>query len=303
MSDLSSTDSSRVVRAYDFEQHETLDRGRLRRLTPILEVASNRIAGALTSTLRTTMRVEVGEFDQQRWEDYANALPQPTFLASATIVPMGGRVAVHVPLALAMAVVEVRLGGEPSGAVPVRPLSDIEQRLVNEFAETALSEAVQSLGLVVPMSVGVITSTSSAVFSQASNSPEVFLLVGLKLEIAEAAPLDATLCIPLSVLLPLLDALDRLDSEGADVLDSGADEVLERLLEAPLDVTVSFPDIVLSPEELLSLSVGDVIPLHRPEGVPLHLATAGVRLCEVVPTAQGKRLACLVVDSNPTEDY
>jgi flagellar motor switch protein FliM len=153
------------------------------------------------------------------------------------------------------------------------------------------------------MSVGVITSTSSAVFSQASNSPEVFLLVGLRLELAESTPLDATLCIPLSVLLPLLDALDRLDSEGADGFDSGADEVLERLLEAPLEVAVSFPEIALSPEELLSLAVGDVIPLQRPEGLPLRLAVSGVHLCEVVPTTRGKRLACLVVESNPTEDY
>ena len=43
MSDTLSTEPARQVRAYDFDRHESLDRGRLRRLTPILEVAAHRV--------------------------------------------------------------------------------------------------------------------------------------------------------------------------------------------------------------------------------------------------------------------
>lgn len=302
MSDLLSTEPARQVRPYDFERHESLDRGRVRRLTPILEVAAHRVAGALTSTLRTAVRVEVGELEQQRWEDYANSLPQPTFIMSATVVPLGGRVAIHFPLPLAMGVVEVRLGGEPTDSVPDRALTDIEQRLVGEVAQGTLSEAFKALSMVIPMSVGATTTASSAAFIQTGGSPEVCLLIPMLIGLGESTDFEATLCIPLSVLLPLLDAIERIDVAGLSEQDSVVDEVRERLLDAPLEITVAFPEIVLSPEELLSLAVGDVISLHRAEGLPLRLSVAGIECCEVVPTSQGRRLACTVVESNHLEE-
>ena len=248
------------------------------------------------------MRVEIGELNQQRWEDYANALPEPTYLASATAVPLGGRIALHVPLALAMAVVEVRLGGEPTDKVPTRPLSDIELSLVGEFVDATLTEAIQAMSVVIPLSIGAVTSASSAAFVQAAGAPEVCLLVGLLISMGEASGDEATIAIPLSVLLPLLDAIERIDAAGLNEPDSVAEEVRERVLDAPLDIVVSFPEIVLSPEELLSLAVGDVISLHRAEGLPVRLSVDGVQCCEVVPTSQGRRLACLVVESSHLEE-
>lgn len=303
MTELSSTESARQVRAYDFQSQETLERGRLRRLTPILEAAAHRITGALTGVVRTAVRVEVGELDQQRWEDFANSLPQPTFLASVIVVPIGGRVMLHVPLPLCMALVELRLGGEPTGGVPTRPLTDIEHRLVDELSRTVLSETLLALSMVTPMTVGATTTASNAVFIQAADPSELCLLVSLGVAVTDGTALDATLCVPLSVLLPLLDALERIDtSDDMGEPDSVADEVRARLLEAPLEVRVSFPEIVLSPEELLTLAVGDVIPLHRPEGLPVRLYAGGTQFCDVVPTTQGKRLACMVVESQKPED-
>ena len=65
--------------------------------------------------LRTPVKVDIGELEQQRWEEYVNGLPDPTFLTGATVVPTGGRIILHLPLPLAMALVEIRLGGTGHG--------------------------------------------------------------------------------------------------------------------------------------------------------------------------------------------
>ena len=57
-----------------------------------------------------------------------------------------------------------------------------------------------------------------------------------------------------------------------------------------------FPDIVLSPDELLSLVPGDVVGLHHQSGAPLLLRVGGVPFCSIVATNRGKRLAGLVVE-------
>ena len=293
---------NKPVRPYDFQRHEAMDRSRLRRLSPILEVAAHRVNQSLTSIVRASVRVEIGELEQKRWEVWANGLPEPTFLATATVTPVGGRVAIQVPLALASAVVELRLGGTLSGVVPDRGLSEIELRLFMEAAESILAEVFEALKVVVPMTVGPLSASSSPVLVQMPNPAEICLLVSLKVTIEEGSESEAVICLPLSILLALLDALERVDMASMNEPDSVVHRVRERLLDAPVDVSASFPEIVLSTDELLTLSVGDVISLQRPEGLPLRLNVGGLHFCDVVPTTKGKRLACMVVESQTQED-
>lgn len=297
-SDAERSEDGRRVRPYDFQQQEALDRGRLRRLNPVLEVLAHRIAGALTSTLRQSVRVEVGELDQQRWEVYTGELPEPTFLCSATVTPFGGRIILHLPLAFSLALVELRLGGTAKGEQPQRPLTEIEQRLVSEVAHQALSEMPPAFAPVLSMGLGALSSVSSSMFLQAVKPTEICLLIALRAEVGDVGTFDASLCLPITVLLPILDALERLDKvETAPETDASQGTIRQRLLETPVDAVICFPDIELSPEELLSLVPGDIVPLHHAQGAPLLLRVGGVPFCNVVATNRGKRLAGLVVEN------
>jgi flagellar motor switch protein FliM len=288
----------RQVRAYDFQRQEALERGRLRRLSPVLEVMAHRIAGSFTSTLRLPVRVEIGDLEQERWEQYTNDLPEPTLLTSATVTPFGGRIILHMPLTFAMTLVEIRLGGPGSSEQPDRSLTEIEQRLVGEVAQSALLELPPAFAPVVALGLGAITSVSSSLFLQAVKPTEICLLIGLKLDIGDIGSFEASLCVPLTILLPILDALERLDKVDTGVEpDSVQSDLRERLMDAPVDVSLCFPDIVLSPEELLSLAEGDVIGMHRQPGRPLLLRVGPLTIGHAVATSRGKRLAGLVVEN------
>lgn len=286
---------------YDFQRHEAMDRGRLRRLAPVLEVAAHRITQALTGLVRASVRVEVKELSQQIWETYANSLPEPTYLAVATVNPIGGRLSIHLPAALAQAIVELRLGGTVSAAALERQLSDIEVRLLAEITESLLDEFFKAASVVVPMASGPLATSSSPVLVQMPDPSEVCLLIGLSVTLEERTTFEVTLTLPLVVLLTLLDALERIEVPEEHEQDSVASDVLERLLEAPVQVTVSFPEVVLSADELLSLSAGDAISLQQSEGTPLRLRVEGIHFCDVVATTSGKRLACMVVDARSKE--
>ncbi len=286
------------VRPYDFQRQETLERGRLRRLNPILEVLAHRIGGALTAMMRMPVRVEAGPTDQVRWEEYASSLPEPTFLTSAMVTPLGGRVVLHLPVALCMAAVEVRLGGSGTTQVDDRPLTEIEQLLVGEVANAALDEIPAAFAPVLPLGLGATTSVASSMFLQVAKPSEYCALITLAFSIGDGGPMPASLCVPFTVLLPLVDAVERLE----DVDEPAANEhmvaeVRARLLECTVEPAVCFPDVPLASDEILGLAPGDVIPLHRDQGLPLLLSVAGVPYCEVVPMVRGKRLACIVVES------
>ncbi|HXW34325.1 MAG TPA: flagellar motor switch protein FliM [Acidimicrobiales bacterium] len=289
----------REVRPYDFQRQEALERGRLRRLSPILEVMAHRIAGSLTSTLRIPVRVEIGDLEQERWEHYVNALPEPTLLTSATVTPYGGRIILHFPLAFSMTLVEIRLGGSGAGQQPERSMTEIEQRLVGEVAEHALLELPPAFAPVVTLGLGAITSVTSSLFLQASKPTEICLLAELRVDIGDVGSFKTSLCIPLTVLLPILDVLERIDRVETGVEpDSVQSDLRLKLHEVPVEVSMSFPDVVLSPDELLSLAPGDVIGLHREPGLPLLLRVGELTVGHAVATSKGKRLAGLVVENN-----
>jgi flagellar motor switch protein FliM len=288
----------RRIRPYDFQQQEALDRGRLRRLNPVLEVLAHRIAGALTSLLRQPVRVEVGELDQRRWETYTADLPEPTFLCSATVTPFGGRIVLHLPLEFALTLVELRMGGSGRSGQPQRALTEIEQRLVSEVAQQALGEIVPAFAPVLTLGIGALASVSSSMFLQAVKPTEMCLLIGLRVDLGDVGSFDTSLCLPITVLLPILDALERLDRvESAPDTGETHGNVRQRLLETTVDAAVCFPDIQLPSGDLLTLAPGDVVPLHHPVGSPLLLRVGGVPFCHVVATSRGKRLAGLVVES------
>ena len=287
------------VRPYDFQRQETLERSRLRRLDPILEVLAHRMGGSLTSRIRTPVRVEPAGVEQVRWEEYAEALPEPTFLTSATVTPLGGRVVLHLPIALCLSVVEVRLGGTGTTQIPDRSLTEIEQALVADVADAALAELPSAFAPVLPLSLGATTSVSSSVFLQVAKPTEYCAVVTLRVTVGDVAPVDATLCVPFTVLLPVVDALERLDSvDEPSRNEQVVAQLRERLLQCHVDVAVSFPPVSLGSDELLALAPGDVIPLRREQGSPLQFTVAGAPLCEVVPMARGKRLACVIVDAD-----
>jgi flagellar motor switch protein FliM len=292
------TDPQRQVQPYDFQRRDALERARLRLLQPILEVLCHRIAGSLTSTLRTPVKVDIAELEQQRWEEYVNALPDPTFLTGATVVPTGGRIILHFPLALAMNLVEIRLGGPGTGAVPERSLTEIEQRLVTEVAHGVLTEMPPAFSPAMEISMGAISSVSSAMFLPGSTPSEMCLLVGLQVELNESVIQTASICVPLVVILPILDAIERLDK--AELAEEGGEapaKLRDRLHVTDVEVRVHWPEVLLSPEELLSLVPGDVVPLHRARDLPIVLSVGGAHYCDVVPTSQGKSIACMVIEA------
>jgi flagellar motor switch protein FliM len=289
--------SKSEVKPYDFEQQEALERGRLRRLGPLLEVLGHRIAGALTSLLRMPVIVEIGELDQHRFEHWVSSLPEPTFLSSAAIVPIGGRIVLHLPLSLATAVVEVQLGGTGGGGAIDRQLTEIEVNLVDSAARDALAELPPSFAPVITFGIGAMTSVQSPMFLQVAKPQEMCLVISMAVVLGEGENFEASLLVPLSIVLPILDAIERLESaEGPGHEDRASEDVRRRLLEVPIEATVAFPSLSMSPEQLLGLMPGDVVALEQPEGAPLNLNVSGTQYCHVVPVTKGRRLACMVVE-------
>lgn len=292
---------AKPAKLYDFRQPGTLDRAQLRTLRLLFDPYTHRVGGALTSSLRSPVRVKLGELEQHTWDDYSSKLPESTVLVSVSMVPLTGRVVLHLPLALALCTVELRLGGTPSSRFPERQLTEIESKLVADVADGILDELPPMFAPVAALRIAHPQQVVGVQFLQAVRPGEMCLLVNLELETADGLTFPFSLCFPLTMVHPIADSLTSHDSDDSGSGAGDEELLVHRVLNLPVNLSVTFPPTTLTPAEFLDLAIGDVIRLPYEQGSPLSLMAGGFPYLDVLPTVHGKRLACVITDED--EEY
>lgn len=285
------------VRTYDFRNQEAVDRTRIRKLQPVFEAAAHRMAGALSANLRQPVHMTIEGFEQAPWEDYAAAIEDPTFLAGAAVIGLDGRLILHVPADLVLALVEVQLGGGGDGQPDRRALTDLEFSLMGTLVDEMLAALPPAFDAFIEIGIGVVQKLRSTIYLKVGRPGEICLMIGLNVVIGDGQSRALRVCFPLTVLHPIIEAFERL--QQAEEFESGfrLSSAEERLMSVTVDVEVAYPPVGLTTTEVLELRVGDVIPLHLDKDdrhAHLDVVAGGHRIGKGVLVEQGKRLGCTV---------
>lgn len=285
------------VKTYDFRSQEAVDRTRIRKLHPVFEAAAHRMAGALSANLRQPVHMTVEGYEQSPWEDYSQSMEDPTFLAGAAVIGLDGRLIVHVPAELVLAFVEVQLGGRGEEQPSRLGLTDLEFSLMSSLVDDMLASIPSAFDAFIEIGIGVVQKLRSPIYLKVGRPGEMCLLVQLNVSIGDRRQRTLHLCLPLTVLHPILEAFERL--QQAEGFEPGfrLASAEERLQLVPVDVQVAYPPVGLTTTEVLGLRVGDVIPLHLDRDdrhAHLDVVAGGRPIGKGVLVEQGKRLACTI---------
>jgi flagellar motor switch protein FliM len=297
------SDAARTLRGrreavpYDFRRPTKLSREHVRMLQIAYETYARRLTTLLTSGLRQVCQVSVSEISQQSYEEYVTGLESQTLLVPFTAAPLAGTGVLQFSLPVALAAVDHMLGG-PGGEQAARPLTDIETSLVRGLLEQmtgVLRYALEPIIAVTPV-LGAIEYNPQ--FVQAAGATDPVVVAELEMVIGSES-CRATLCMPLGPLLPVLLAQRprAAEDDDAEGVAAAAQRVRERLGEVPLEVSVEFRPLTLSPARILTLRPGDVLSLPHRVGVPLTVRAGGTVYASAIAGKSGSRLAALIVDT------
>jgi flagellar motor switch protein FliM len=137
-------------------------------------------------------------------------------------------------------------------------------------------------------------------FAQIAAPSDMVLVVSFELRIGDKKG-TATICVPFSTLAPVLEHLASQslfqDQRGEDP-EQWRDRLAEALYRVPVELRVRFATVALTSAEIVSLTVGDVVPLGQSTDEPVMVSVDDVHCYDAVTGRHGKRLACLVVGTN-----
>lgn len=284
-----------AVVAYDFRRPSKLSREHIRLLQIAYETFARRLTTVLTSGLRQVCQVSVREISQQTYEEYILNLEQQTVMVPMTIPQLGGNGILEFSLETALAAIDHMLGG-PGGAQQLRSLTEIETGLIRGLIDQMTELLKYAMEQVVPLSFATGNIEYNPQFVQAAAATDPMVIGEFDLAVGTVAS-TLTVCLPLAPLVPRLVALRARNEPDDRQLDAaGAVRRLqERLGDVPVDVTVNFKDLCLSPERILTLTPGDILPIPHRAGAPLAVEAGGITFAQAIAGKSGNRLAALIV--------
>lgn len=286
-----------TVLPYDFRRPSKLAREHVRMLEMAYETFARRITTQLTSSLRQVCTIALREISQQSYEEYVTGLAPQTLLAPVALPPLAGTAVLEFGLPVAQAAIDHMLGG-PGGSQVARPLTDIETSLIRGLIEQMLATLRYSLEPVLPVTPSLAPIEYNPQFVQAASATDAVVIGTFEMTVgAETGQL--TLCLPLASLLPRLTAqkIKERDEDAEIAAATTSERLRERLGDVPLDVAIRFAPVALSPQQILTLAAGDVLPLTHRVGAPLTIQAGGISFGRAVAGKAGNRLAALIVDT------
>ncbi len=284
-----------AVRRYDFRQSQGLDRSASRALRSLLDSFAQRCSASLSALLSCPLRVRFEGVDQQTWTEFSSPIARPTALATIGLSSLSGRAVLHLPLELALAWIELRLGGRLTQPSAARPLTELEQVLLRTVVETLAADLAGSMSVQREIHVTGLHLLDGPALQHALRADDLCCVATMVVQLGERMQAAFTLCLPLVLLRPVVEAVGE-DPDELPAEDSEAPQLEALLPTLPVEVVVRFRPMRLPAAVLLGLAPGDVLRLWDREGEPLSFVAGGQPLFAVSAVSRGSRLACVVVE-------
>ena len=272
--------SDAEIRDYDFKRPERVSKEQMRALETLHESFARSFGAGLSGFLRTIVEVKVASIEQLTFFEFTHSLPTPTCFNLLSCKPLEGNMCLEVSPLIIYPIIDRLLGGSNADLfIPQRPLTAIEQRLVNQVLDRAMHALLDAWSNVVNIDFRLQESESNPALVQIVAPNEVIVAVSFEIKMGSRAG-TMSMCVPYNVIEPVVDRLSN-QTWAQFKKNKNTDDLRRRMaghLEAaPIEVTAVLAETTINLRDLQALEVGDLILTDKPASAALSLEIEGKR--------------------------
>lgn len=286
---------------YDLGNQEWIVRGRMPTLDVIHQQFARLFRVSLSEALRKAIEVTITNQSVLKFSEFTRRLPVPAFLQIISMEPLRGYGLIATDAATVYLLVDHFFGGV--GQTHVKPEGQdftlIEQRVMRKVMTMALANLTKAWEPVHQVTVKPVRTEMNPQLAAIVLPSDVVIVITIGLELGDAVG-DLHLCIPYAMLEPLRDRLQVSFQSDFYEMDYGwIRRFADRLRETTVTLTVHLGKAVISVEDLLNFSAGDVVVLDQSTDEPLVATVEGVPKFRGYPgvqkSAQSFRIEDMIV--------
>ncbi len=255
------------VQTYDFKRPERVSKDQMRALEALHDSFARNLGAALSGYLRTIIEVSVAHIEQLTYSEFIHSLPNPTCFNLLKADQLDGQLCLEISPLIIYPIIDRLLGGSNADLfIPQRPLTQIEQRLVQRITDRATHHLSEAWSNLTPVKFKVEDFESNPQLVQIVPPNETVVVVGFELKMGNRAG-TMSLCIPYNAIEPIMSLLTA-QSWVSYQRKGGQEDHLRKLTRnvntAPIEVRVILARTTIRVDDLLALQPGDIITTEKP---------------------------------------
>jgi flagellar motor switch protein FliM len=291
--EVKSEEQRRKVKTYDFRRPNKFSKDQVRTLVMLHENFARLLSTSLSTYLRTVVRAEVASVDQLTYEEFTKSLQNPTIMNILSMKPLEGNVVFEFSPNLAFAMIDRLLGGDGNSTERPRELTDIEQTVIKRVVQKTFGNIKEAWSVVAELNPSFEGVEMNPLFTQIVPPTDMVILITIEVRVSDSRGL-MNICFPFAVLEPLLDHLNAqfwFASSKKASTEASLAALQNRISKARVQLNVELGTTVISVNELLNLSRGDVIQLDKSIKEPMKVRVGNSNKFLAFPGLSGSRLA------------
>lgn len=262
--DYTATKEQRKVKIYDFRRPDKFSKDQIRTLQMMHETFARLTTTALSAQLRALVSVHVASVDQLTYEEFIRSIPNPTTLAVINMDPLKGSAVLEIDPSITFTIIDKLFGGMGESSAKIsRELTDIELSVMEGIIVRILGNLREAWSNVIDLRPRLGNIETNPQFAQIVPPNDMVVLITLETKVGEVEGMT-NLCIPYITIEPVISKLSAqywYSSIRKGVTDENMSIIQNRLETVELPIVAEIGEVSISVQEVLDLSVGDVIKL------------------------------------------
>ena len=267
---------------YDFYSPRKFTKERLKMLNSIFEGYARVINSRLNALLHTTCEIEVGSVEEQRYNEFSNALTESDVVALAKIdqekLQEETPILVHMDTGLALTIIDRMIGGDGE-LEPDLPsdykLTDLELNMYEDIISQLIGIMGGNWENYMPLEFSYVRTEVNPTMVQLIGFDETVVIVSISIRFSNCQG-TMSLCLPGVMLANIFSEISKNTTRRTTGEDK-SDEIFGSLRESDMEIIAELarPRVLLS--DIYHLNVGDVLDIKRPKDAPVYLNIGGRR--------------------------
>jgi flagellar motor switch protein FliM len=269
-----SADESNEIKPYDPTTQSRMVRKRLQALEIVNERFARQFRIGLFNLLRRRPDITVGAIKIQPYHEYISGLPEMNSLNLVHLHPLCGTGLFVFSSSLVLCAVDNMFGGD--GRFPVkaeeREFTPTEQRVTKRLLNLALDAYGDAWSVICKITLEYVRAEMQVKFTNITTSPnDMVVTTPFQVKIGTLIA-DFNICIPFAMIEPLRALRTNPPQENLHQKNSKWNETLAKQVQhSEIELIANFIDIPMQLSKILKLQPGDVLPIHKPDHLIVHV--------------------------------
>lgn len=270
-------------RKYDFYSPRKFTKDRLKMLSSIFENYTRVINSRLNAMLHATCEIEVESVEEQRYNEFSNALRDSDVLALVKIdheeLQEEEPILVHLDTTVLLTIIDRMMGGEgdPDDSLEAEyNLTDVELNMYADLISDLMRILGQSWENYLSIQFEYVRTEVNPTMVQLIGFDETVVIVGMQISFPNNSSGRLSICLPGVMLSNVFAEISKSTTRRSSGEDK-SDEIFDSLRESDLEIVAELARTKLLLSDIYHLSVGDVVDIKRPKDAPIFLNIGGRR--------------------------